>query len=546
MLPSRLTGPRALREIEPMVYRGRDADPGPRAARNDVLDEIVHQFADTYAFVRELVQNAIDAGATRIRLLVDERDGDVFTSVEDDGSGMTLDVLEGPLLTAFSSGKEGKEGEGKIGKYGVGFLSVFARAPARVVVATSTGTEAHDVVVLPDHTYTIEPRPSTRRGTTVTLVSRAGAVSREEQAKRVAEAARRWCPHVRVPIDLVVDGGPPERLTTPFAIDTPVAVEGERDGVRAVVGVAAPDLAAASFFHSGLLLHETSSSPPAIPFVVFKVESTRFEHTISRDGVRVDKAYRAAIELVEDLVDGALRPALITAIEALPNADASEASFARAAAIVAAAVRLLPRRKIALPLAAVSAGSKRSIRLADVDDVPPASLFTASSPGLLADVLTAAGAIVLRDDARGTVRALLPLHARPVERATVLVRTDVDAALASDVAAALETAGVAFDRVSLCDVLGAAPAFATRILGPETKASQGFSAWPILDAAPVAPGGREVVLVASAPSISRARVASDRRAAAALVARLVLAESGLSNPSSSDRLLRWAAEEAAS
>ena len=49
---------------------------------------MVRQFADRHAFLRELVQNGIDAGATRIDVRLERGpDGAVRTSVEDDGAG---------------------------------------------------------------------------------------------------------------------------------------------------------------------------------------------------------------------------------------------------------------------------------------------------------------------------------------------------------------------------------------------------------------------------------------------------------------------------
>lgn len=525
-----------------MAYRGEQTDRRPQAPRNEILEEIVHQFADTYAFVRELVQNAIDAGATKIRLLVDEKDGVVFTSVEDDGTGMTLDVIEGPLLTAFASGKEGETGKGKIGKYGVGFLSVFALAPARVVVSTSTTEVGHDVVILPDRSYTIEERAPERRGTIVTLVAGPSATaSREEQAKRVEEAARRWCRHVGLPVVLVVDGGAEKVLTEPLGLESPVFVEGEKDGIRAVVGIDAPGVAPAAFYHSGLLLHETTGAPPAIPFVAYKVDSARFQHTISRDGIRADKAYAQAIDLAKRLAKDALVDALRPALDALVAEDATtEADFARAATVVRAAVNLLPRRHVVLPLAVPREGA-RSLRLGDVGDVPIGSLFTACSRGFVAELLASTGATVLRDDAHGTVRGLVP-RARGTERITVLIRAPGAEAFARGVGRALAFAGAAVDGVSVVDVHGPMPARATLLLGPQVRTASGFAGWVLDEQEPVLSLGRQIVLVASAPPIARARIAADAHGAAALVARLVLAEANLANPSSSDRLLRWAAD----
>lgn len=528
-----------------MAYRGERGDVPRKAVQNDVLDEIVHQFADSYAFVRELVQNAIDAGATRVRLVVEAHDGVVHVSVEDDGAGMTLEIIEGPLLTAFSSGKEGAAGEGKIGKYGVGFLSVFALEPERVVVTTSTETVAHDVVILPDRSYTIEERPVRRRGTTVTLrlssTAPGGAAFSDatpDHAARVEAAARRWCPHVRVPLLLSVDGGPERSLATPLSIVSAVSVTGERDGIRAVVaprpsGCSGP----AAFLHSGLLLHATDLEPPAIPFVAFKVESARFQHTISRDGVRADKAYAQALDLAKELAEGALCDALLPALAALADDDASTPeAFTRGAEVVVAAIELLPHRKIDVPLAIPTPDGRRSLPFKQI--ATTRSLFTATSRTFVAELLALSGAIVLRDDGRGLVRSAIA-RARSTDEVTALSRSDGHALLAR-VEEALRFAGVDVDRASLVVAHGRAPRRATWMLDGEVTTRSGFSGWILPDDGREPRIGKEVVLVASAPAIAKALSAVDARAAAALVARLVLAEARLSNQSSSERLLAWA------
>src|SRR6202041_2426233 len=149
----------------------REETSGP-APTTGLVADMVRQFADPYAFLRELVQNGVDAGASAIDVTVATEPGDlVTTSVADDGSGMTPEVIEGDLLTLFSSSKEGDPT--KIGKYGVGFVSVLALGPSLVEVETWRGGACWVVRLGRDHGYTIEeaaPRPGS--GTVVTLLSR--------------------------------------------------------------------------------------------------------------------------------------------------------------------------------------------------------------------------------------------------------------------------------------------------------------------------------------------------------------------------------------
>jgi hypothetical protein len=59
---------------------------------------------------------------------------------EDDGSGMDEDIIDNFLLVLFKSSKENDLT--KIGKFGVGFLSVFAPKPFLVRVYTSKNMES--------------------------------------------------------------------------------------------------------------------------------------------------------------------------------------------------------------------------------------------------------------------------------------------------------------------------------------------------------------------------------------------------------------------
>ena len=122
---------------------------------------MVRQFADRYAFLRELVQNAIDAGASRIEVRIAREDGGlVTTSVDDDGCGMGRAEIEGPLLTLFASSKE--TDASKIGKYGVGFVSVFAIGPERVEVRTRRDDVGWLVRLHGDHAYELLEAPRSR------------------------------------------------------------------------------------------------------------------------------------------------------------------------------------------------------------------------------------------------------------------------------------------------------------------------------------------------------------------------------------------------
>jgi len=288
----------------------------------DAVTHVVRQFADPLAFYRELVQNAIDAGSTRIdvRIRGDSRQaqgGDseaiLCVDVHDDGCGMTRDVVERCLLVLFRSTKE--TDRTKIGKFGVGFYSVFAIEPRRVLVHTGTGPDApgHRVRFLEELAYEVE-ETAPRTGTTVRLFV---AVQRGEEQSFVDKsiaALRRWCRHVEVPLVLhaSIESAPDleRRIDEPFDIDGLAAVV-ERDG-QSVTAAALTGTPGISFYNRGILLHE--SPEPLLPDVEVKISDPDLGHTLSRDDVRRDAAYARAIKRAQRLVERPLRERIATAI----------------------------------------------------------------------------------------------------------------------------------------------------------------------------------------------------------------------------------------
>jgi HSP90 family molecular chaperone len=115
-------------------------------AAQGMVRDLVGQFSDPYAFYRELIQNAIDAGSNRVDVTVEFVPGPPGTpglaiaAVEDDGAGMDEQIIDNYLLVLFRSTKE--DDLTKIGKFGVGFLSVFALKPDLVRVSTARNMES--------------------------------------------------------------------------------------------------------------------------------------------------------------------------------------------------------------------------------------------------------------------------------------------------------------------------------------------------------------------------------------------------------------------
>ena len=329
-------------------YRSREEARAPKTApRTGLVADMVRQFADVHAFVRELVQNGIDAGATTLDVTVDRaEDGIAAVRVTDDGCGMTMGVIEDALLVLFRSTKD--EDPTKIGKYGVGFMSVFAIEPLEVTVDTWRDGGALRVRLFPDHSYEIEhAAPREGSGTTVTLSKSVPAEDFQGFWQKVAASLHRWCRHAEVPIHFtVMDAGSNEpartaRADTPFDVRAVISVRQKFEDMEIVVGPIAASgtlppagtgedepAPFAGFYNRGLTLHETTERlADRLGSVRVKVSSSRLCHTLSRDDVRRDEAFHLALARAARLSTNELRTAVLREL-------AKEAEIAGAARVI--------------------------------------------------------------------------------------------------------------------------------------------------------------------------------------------------------------------
>jgi hypothetical protein len=317
---------------------------------DDALDHLVHQFARPMDFVRELIQNSIDAGTPRIEVWVDwnmsSEDGTtgiVEIHVDDFGEGMDEAVIDAQLTRMFSSTKENDLT--KIGKFGIGFTSVFAIQPSAVLVHTGRHGESWELLFHPDRSFDKVRLSTPVRGTQVTvfksldLADVAGTIG---ELKWVLEF---WCEHSDVPIlfsdrrDWIDTAAPEsggddpwgafgeaasgareqESMARPMDLDTPYKVRLERDGMEVVVGY--EDTPHYAFFNGGITLVRSTnpeSLGPArdqLSHLSFKVKSRMLEHTLTRDNVLQDTAWTKAIGLLKAAAE-TLRPMLLDWLEA--------------------------------------------------------------------------------------------------------------------------------------------------------------------------------------------------------------------------------------
>nr|WP_276599098.1 ATP-binding protein [Nannocystis sp. SCPEA4] len=281
----------------------------------DALEGLVHQFADPWAFLRELIQNAIDAGSPQIDVRIDHDAGRgaMIIEVADAGEGMTREIIDTRLTRLFSSAKEGDYT--KIGKFGIGFVSVFAIDPELICVDTGRAGEWWRVVFRRDRTFERIRLHDPVEGTTVRLYKAAKATEVEEARERARATLAYWCKHVKV--ELRLDD---ELVSGPMDIDGLCKVTHEEEGTALVMAIVHEAEALRGYYHGGLTLHEERDG--SLPFIAYKIDSRFLEHTLTRDNVIRDENYAKAMTIVQQVARGPLMDRVFAALERIAAGEA--------------------------------------------------------------------------------------------------------------------------------------------------------------------------------------------------------------------------------
>jgi molecular chaperone HtpG len=308
-------------------YRDSLGGEGHDAPRDrGIVGDVIAQFADPYAFYRELIQNAIDAGSPEIvvELQYERNDKRMRVSVRDKGEGMTREIIENQLLVLFRSTKENDRT--KIGKFGIGFSSVLAPDPEVVVISTSRDGKRLTCHLYRDLSYELfDGGRATHTGTSIELEI-SMTEDRVQPFFRASEHALvKWCRHASVPIELVIhDRGD----KTSKRIDRPLDIEGAilevrrtlDDGALTVLaGVTAAPTPYLGFFNHGLMLAELDTEE--VGKVSVKVQDSRLGHTLSRDNVRRDRNYDRALATVREVVGEELPARAAVRLRELAESD---------------------------------------------------------------------------------------------------------------------------------------------------------------------------------------------------------------------------------
>jgi transglutaminase-like putative cysteine protease len=202
-------------------------------------DEARRYGPDPWVFVRELVQNARDAGASTITFEI--RDDGTRTTVRchDDGEGMSFTDAERFLFSLYSSSKE--DASDQVGRFGVGFWSVLRFEPDRITIRSRRRRDPDDAgweIVLRDGLRDVRRRSISAAAGTEVLLGRPSDPT-VDVAAEVAKAARENARFLATrddrdrPLRVLVDGRP---VNQAFALGAPSASY-RRRGARVVVGL---------------------------------------------------------------------------------------------------------------------------------------------------------------------------------------------------------------------------------------------------------------------------------------------------------------------
>jgi hypothetical protein len=184
-----------------------------------LLERLVAQFESPYDFLRELVQNAMDAGSDRVEVRLEshplpgaDADAVVFElTIIDTGAGMDEAIIDQELTRLFASSKSGDRT--MAGGFGIGFVSVFAWEPEAVLVHTGRSGESWELVFHGDRSFEKVAVEQPIEGTTIVLFRRGHASEREAIADAIRDSLWRWCRFCPLELSFEdVDGGEPAEL----------------------------------------------------------------------------------------------------------------------------------------------------------------------------------------------------------------------------------------------------------------------------------------------------------------------------------------------
>lgn len=257
---------------------------------SNALERLIQQFAQPMAFLRELVQNSLDADTTIIEIEtgLDPTSDCCFLSVQDNGSGMTEEIIDNRLTRLFASTKE--DDLTKIGKFGIGFVSIFAVKPKLVVLETGCEGESWRVLFKPDRSFEKRRLKEKVEGTQVTLYIPREVMTLDKLGEKAKDTVVFWCKFSET--EILFNGQP---INQKFGFQKALYQYRFKEGSTEASLFPAPEFGGYhGYYNRGLTLLEGPDGP--LNQVAFRVRSPYLEHTLSRDNILKDANYERVLQ----------------------------------------------------------------------------------------------------------------------------------------------------------------------------------------------------------------------------------------------------------
>lgn len=292
---------------------------------DEVFQNLVDQFSDPFTCLRELVQNAMDAGTETIEVKTRYLDdpGGVMLEIRDFGAGMTRDIIDTKLTRLFASDKENDLT--KIGKFGIGFVSVFSLKPELVTVDTGRDGEFWRIAFDGGTDFALFHLHEPLEGTAVRLYKLMAQEETEAFTERCRRTLCQWCRHSATTITF--NG---EAINCDLVVDSAVRIDVKTPLGRFNLGVCPGHPYTYGFYNSGLTLVEGEQDE--VPGVTYKVLSNHLEHTLTRDAVIKDENYAKVMTTLQGLIKDEL---LAAVVKSLQNPQTREQAAAQSRAYLA-------------------------------------------------------------------------------------------------------------------------------------------------------------------------------------------------------------------
>lgn len=272
----------------------------PTLMIEEVFHNLVDQFSDPFTCLRELVQNAMDAGTENVEVSSYYLDnpGGALLEVRDFGTGMNREAIDTKLTRLFASDKE--DDLTKIGKFGIGFVSVFSLNPQLVIVDTGCDGEYWRIAFDGGTDFALFHLHEPIEGTSVRIYKMMDPQEYGPFETRAKSTIALWCRHSATTITF--NG---TSINSDLVVNSPVHIDRTNALGRFSLGLAGGtgpwEL---GLYNSGLTLIEGDQTD--LPGVTFKIQSNHLEHTLTRDAVIKDANYGKVMKELAKLAENDL------------------------------------------------------------------------------------------------------------------------------------------------------------------------------------------------------------------------------------------------